>query len=325
MLPACDEGDGPSDAHYGVRVGDGGETPGAVAAIHAVTTLAAPSPPSPVCALTVDVEDWYQSCIDFDAPISERVVGNTGLLLEVLEARGARATFFVQGLVAEAFPGLVRDLVSAGHEVQSHGHTHRPLDRMSPAQLREELARGKAAVEDAAGVAVTAFRAPDFTIGTTNLWALELLAEAGFRVDSSIFPLRTRRYGIGGWELAPHVLELNGGGSLLEAPVAVAALGRLRIPVAGGGYVRLAPAAVLRRFLQGIVASGRPPVVYCHPYEFNTTELAEYRGRVPERFRRAQGLGRSAFAPRLANLLAAMRFGRLDHVLAAWGAATPGP
>lgn len=293
---------------------------GTVRAIRPIATLAEPCEPLPACALTVDVEDWYQSCIDFDAPISERVVRNTALLLDSLEESGARATFFVQGLVAEAHPGLVRDLVAAGHEVQSHGHTHRPLDRMSHAELREELARGRAAVEDAAGVALTAFRAPDFTIGERNLWALELLAEAGFRVDSSIFPIRTRRYGIAGWELAPHRLELGGGATMLEAPVAVARLGRLRVPVAGGGYARVAPGAVLRRLLQGIVAAGRPPIVYCHPYEFNPHELGEYRGRVPERFRRAQGLGRSAFVPRLQSLLATMRFGRLDEVLAAWGA-----
>ena len=294
---------------------------GGVRAIRPLGPLTRPRDPLPACALTVDVEDWYQSCIDFDAPISERVVRNTALLLEALEESGARATFFVQGLVAEAYPGLVRELVVAGHEVQSHAHTHRPLDRMSPAELREELVRGRAAVEDAAGVPVNAFRAPDFTIGADNLWALELLAETGFRVDSSIFPIRTRRYGIAGWELAPHRLDLESGAALLEAPVAVACLGRLRVPVAGGGYVRVAPGAVLRRLLRGIVAAGRPPIVYCHPYEFNPHELGEYRGRVPERFRRAQGLGRSAFVPRLQSLLATMRFGRLDDVLAAWGAA----
>lgn len=325
MLPACADGGGSDGAHYGVSVGPVDRTANAPSAIHPVATLAAPSAPLPVCALTADVEDWYQSCIDFDAPISDRVVRNTELLLESLEESGVRATFFVQGLVAEAHPGLVRDLVAGGHEVQSHAHTHRPLDRMSRAELRDELQRGKAAVEDAAGMPVTAFRAPDFTIGAGNLWALDQLADVGFRVDSSIFPFRTRRYGIAGWELAPHLIELRSGETLLEAPVAVATLGRLRIPVAGGGYMRVVPAAVLRRLLQGIVASGRPPVVYCHPYELNPNELEEYRGRVPERFRRAQGLGRSAFASRLRNLLVTMRFGRLDHVLAAWGAREPWP
>ena len=272
----------------------------------------------PVCALTVDVEDWYQSCVDFDAPISDRVVRNMALLHGVLGEAGVKATFFIQGLVAEAHPGVVKDLVAEGHEVQSHAHTHRPLDRMTREELRQELERGRAAVEEAGGVQVSAFRAPDFTIGPDNLWALEVVAEAGFRVDSSIFPMRTRRYGIAGWELGPHRIELSGGGELLEVPVAVWPLGRLRVPVAGGGYVRLAPHIALQWFLSHIVAAGRPPVVYCHPYEFNATELEEYRGLAPERFRRQQGLGRKAFVRRLRGLFEAMPFGRLDHVLDTW-------
>jgi len=268
------------------------------------------------------MEDWYQSCIDFDAPISERVLRNTTLLLEELDASGVRATFFVQGLVALTHPGLIRELAEAGHEVQSHAHTHRPLDKMNRAAVRSEIERGKAAVEDAAGVAVTAFRAPDFTIGRDNLWALEALAELEFQVDSSIFPLRTRRYGIAGWELGPHRIELESGAYLVEAPVAVWRRGPVRIPVAGGGYVRLLPGVLLERGLRDIVANGRPPIVYCHPYEFSPDELADYRGRVPERFRRAQGLGRKAFVPRLRNLLRSMQFGRLDEVLASWGVAS---
>jgi polysaccharide deacetylase family protein (PEP-CTERM system associated) len=287
--------------------------------VETLDELRPPAAGALVGALTVDVEDWYQSCIDFDAPITERVVRNTTLLLEQLDESGVRATFFVQGLVAVAHPGLIRELVTAGHEVQSHAHTHRPLDEMDGATLRDELERGKAAVEDAAGVAVTAFRAPDFTIGSGNLWVLETLAELGFELDSSIFPLRTRRYGIAGWELGPHRLELESGARLVEAPVAVWRRGRIRVPVAGGGYVRLAPGPLLERGLRGVVAGGRPPIVYCHPYEFNSEELADYRGQVPERFRIAQGLGRKAFVRRLRSLFRSMPFGRLDDALAAWG------
>lgn len=284
-------------------------------------TLRRPAPAEPVHAFTVDVEDWYQSCIDLDAPITERVVRNVDRVLAVLDERDVKGTFFVQGQVAEAFPGMVADLVAAGHEVQSHGHSHRPLFTLDRDGLREELRRARGTVEDAAGVRVTAFRAQDFSIRRDNLWALELLAEAGFEVDSSIFPIAMKRYGIAGWDVAPHAVQLENGGRLVEVPVAVWTRGRRRIPVAGGGYFRVLPGPVLDRALAAIAASGRPGIVYTHPYEFNSSELAEYRGAVPWRYLRSQGLGRSSFKRRVSGLLRRQRFGRMDTVLTAWGVA----
>jgi polysaccharide deacetylase family protein (PEP-CTERM system associated) len=281
--------------------------------------LVRPTGREPVAAFTVDVEDWYQSSIDFDAPITERVARNVERIVTLLDECGIKGTFFVQGRVAESFPGLVQSLVAEGHEIQSHGYSHRPLFAMNRQQLRDELERARKTVEDAAGTEVTAFRAQDFSIVADNLWALDILAEVGFEVDSSIFPMRTARYGIGGWPLAPHRLPAAGG-TILEVPVAVWARGRWRLPVAGGGYFRLLPTALVRRALDAIAASGRPPIVYCHPYEFNDSELDDYRGVVPSRVRISQGLGRSAFLARMREIVRSTAFGRFDHVLTAWGA-----
>jgi polysaccharide deacetylase family protein (PEP-CTERM system associated) len=269
-------------------------------------------------AFTVDVEDWYQSCIDFDAPITERVVKNVDTILELLDECGVKGTFFVQGLVAETFPKLPALLVSEGHEVQSHGYSHRPLFEMTRTQLRHELERARATLEDASGTRVTSFRAQDFSVVRENLWAVDVMAEVGFEVDSSIFPMRAGRYGIAGWPVAPHFLQADNGRRILEVPVAVLARGRWRFPVAGGGYFRVLPRAFLERGLRSIVDSGRPAVVYCHPYEFNTQELSDYRG-VSRRIRLSQNLGRASFPGRIRKLLGALRFGRFDDVLAAWG------
>jgi len=277
-------------------------------------------PAAPQCALTIDVEDWYQSCVDFDVPISGRVVRNTDRLLRVLDEHEVKATFFVQGMVAEAFPGLVRRLLAEGHDVQSHGHSHRPLFAMTPDQLRSELSKARTAIEDACGARVTMFRAPDFSIVRENLWALEVIAEAGFEVDSSIFPMAMRRYGIADWDPAPQVLSLPEGLRLTEIPVSVVTIRRWRFPVAGGGYFRALPLAVLERALRRILARGRPAVVYCHPYEFNPEELADYRRVVPWRSRMSQGLGRRRLVSRLQGLFERLMFGRLDEVLHAWPA-----
>lgn len=278
---------------------------------------AAPGKPRAAAAFTIDVEDWYQSCVDYDAPITDRVVRNVHRILDTLDEFGVKATFFVQGRVAETFPKLVQHLVEEGHEVQSHGHTHRPLSRMNRIELRDELERARSAVEDAAGMPVNAFRAQDFSIGTENLWALDVLADVGFAIDSSIFPIRTPRYGIAGWPVGPHEVALPGGGRILEVPVAVWKSGPWRVPVAGGGYFRFAPAGLLTRALRSIAAA-RPAVIYCHPYEFNATELADYRGAASARLLFSQGLGRDSFVRRIRHLLMAMPFGRFDAALAAW-------
>lgn len=269
-------------------------------------------------AFTVDVEDWYQSCLDYDAPISERVVRNVDRVLEVLDGCGVKASFFVQGRVAETYPNLVATLIAEKHEVQSHGYSHRPLSRMNRVELRNELERAKKTVEDAAGSAVTAFRAQDFSILADNLWALETMIELGFQVDSSIFAMRSRHYGIAGWPLEPHDIVLGDGSRILEVPVAIWSFGRMRFPVAGGGYFRLLPSRVIEAGIRAVAAAGRPAIVYCHPYEFNADELTDYRD-APRMFRHSQGLGRARFAGRMRSLLPKFGFGRLSDVLVAWG------
>lgn len=269
-------------------------------------------------AFTIDVEDWYQSCVDYHAPITERVVRNVERILALLDECEVRASFFVQGLVAETFPNLVRTLVTEGHEVQAHGYSHRPLYAMDHGELRAELDRAKKTVEDAAGVAVTTFRAPDFSIGSANLWAFEVLAEVGFEIDSSIFPMRSGRYGVPDWEVAPHRLVSDGGLRILEVPVAIWGSGRIRFPVAGGGYFRFVPRRVIEHGLRSIEGAARPAVVYCHPYEFSDNEFAELPS-IPRRTRMTQAFGRDRFPDRIRRLFSEFKFGRMDDVLSTWG------
>jgi polysaccharide deacetylase family protein (PEP-CTERM system associated) len=287
-------------------------------ACQSVNMTAGPLCGYPLCAFTVDVEDWYQACIDFDAPITERVVKNTERILAILNHRNIKATFFVQGRVAETFPHLLKHLVAEGHEIQSHGYSHRPVNKMNRKELRLELDLARKTVEDACGVQVTAFRAPDFTIGRENIWALEVLVETGFIVDSSIFPMKTSRYGIPGHPTVPHWIQLPNGAGIMEIPVAIWSSGKLRIPVAGGGYFRLMPGILLERFFTSMMTR-QPVIVYCHPYEFNVHELADYsRFNVSKVFLFTQGLGRTFHMRKIDNLLQRLPFGRFDQVLKTW-------
>jgi polysaccharide deacetylase family protein (PEP-CTERM system associated) len=283
-----------------------------------INMTAGPLSGRPLCAFTVDVEDWYQSSVDFDAPITERVVRNTERILAILDRRNVKGTFFVQGRIAETFPHLLQNLVAEGHEIQSHGYSHRPVNKMDRKALKVELELARKTVEDACGVQVTAFRAPDFTIDRENIWALEVLVETGFKVDSSIFPMRTHRYGISGYPMVPHRIQLPSGADIMEVPVAIWSSGKIRIPVAGGGYFRLIPGIILERFFASMMMR-QPVIIYCHPYEFNARELEEYnRMNVSKTFLFSQGLGRTFHGKKIDSLLQRLPFGRFDQVLETW-------
>ena len=84
----------------------------------------------------------------------------TPAVLELLARADARATFFVVGEQVARRPELVARIAAAGHLVALHGHRHRLQLRLSPAQLRDDLARGAAAVQEAAGVTPACHRPP---------------------------------------------------------------------------------------------------------------------------------------------------------------------
>lgn len=283
---------------------------------------AAPRPA--LSALTVDVEDWYQSYVDNDAPLSSRVVDNTEVVLEFLDVSGVKATFFVLGEVARRFPSLVARIHAAGHEVQCHGERHVSIASFRHRQLVDSLLRARHAIEDACGARVRAFRAPYFSVGAGRIAdVFDALAEAEFDVDSSIFPVQMRRYGVGDWPLSPTYVPMKRGGCLLEAPVAAFTwLGR-RVPVAGGGYLRAMPFRIARYAIERIGRQGRPAILYMHPYEFDAREVNAYRDAVGWCGRMHQGIGRAALVRRMRALLRCCAFDRLDRALSASG--TPYP
>jgi len=269
----------------------------------------------PLNAVTVDLEDWLEHS-DPLVRTHGRFPVNTRKVLAALADRSVHGTFFVLGLAAEQDPQLVREIRAAGHEVQSHGYGHELLHRMSPVQFRADLDHSKKLLEDLTGQEICGYRAPAFTITRQTLWALDVLVEAGFRYDSSIFPLRTRRYGIAGAPYYPHILRTPCGHELKEFPVATYALAGWRIPVGGGGYFRLFPYFVLRRGVKQLNAQGHSATIYMHPYEYNPGEIRELPYTVSWKTRLHQSLGRRYFPRRIDRLLAEFSFGTVQDVIA---------
>jgi polysaccharide deacetylase family protein (PEP-CTERM system associated) len=273
-------------------------------------------------AFTVDVEDYYQVSA-FEKHIhrdhwdhwESRVEANTRRMLQLLDRHEVNATFFVLGWVAERYPRLVREIHDRGHEVGSHGYWHRLVYELSPAEFREDLRRSRNALEDAVGAPVTAHRAASFSITSQSLWALEILVEEGFSVDSSIFPIHHDRYGIPRAEPRLHRLPTPAG-ELWEFPPSVARMARVNLPVSGGGYFRLFPLLWTHYCLRRINHRERQPFMfYVHPWEIDP-----HQPRVPaqsrlSRFRHYVGLAKNE--GKLDRLLGGFRFGRLRDVVAA--------
>ena len=169
----------------------------------------------------------------------------TRFLLERLAAHGTKATFFVVGEIARSHPQLVHDIASAGHEVGSHSWDHQRVHRFTPDTFRADLMRSKDELEQVIGAPVFGFRAPTFSVVRETAWAIDVLAECGFVYDSSIFPVRHDRYGIPqrrGNRSAPSGANRD----ILELPPLTWRIAGMNLPVAGGGYFRLFPLALMR-------------------------------------------------------------------------------
>ena len=264
--------------------------------------------------ITADIEDWPQSTWDHSLPITERAAANTRRLLDVLGRAGVRATLFVLAKFAAAFPGLVREMHAEGHEVAAHTWGHLEVFKKTRAEFLENARRTKDLLEQLIQATVRGYCAADFSIIRDSLWGLEVLAEAGYEYDSSIFPVERPRYGIPDWPRFPARVRLPGGRRIVEFPIAsYRALGR-NWPVGGGGYHRLLPGWATR-YLARRVISESPFVFYCHPYEFDPRELWEIPLEISLKTRLHQGLGRGRFEGRFLAFLRAFSGRRMIDAL----------
>lgn len=273
--------------------------------------------------LTFDVEDWHQ-LVEWKLTgrlpeCSDGVVRQTHDILEVLAAHGVRATFFVLGLVARAFPALVRDIDAAGHEVGSHGWSHQLVYRQTREEFARETTQAKTELENLLGARIYGYRAAEFSITHASPWALEVIARTGFRYDSSIFPIRGRRYGMPDAPVAPYDVRTESG-RLVELPMTVVDWRARRYAVGGGGYFRLWPYAITRAAIRTVNAEGRAAVAYFHPYEFSASwlfpRIVSPRAFVTGgRYLVFHNLNRGANRRRFARLLQDFRFAPAAELL----------
>jgi len=242
--------------------------------------------------MSVDVEDYFM-VEAFSGSVKpstwdqwpSRVVNSTRRALDLFEKHAVKGTFFFVGWVARKFPELVRDVHARGHELACHSYWHRTVYSLTPEEFRQDTRAAVEAIEDAAGVRVSGYRAPSWSITKQSLWALDILAEEGFTYDSSIYPIHHDLYGVPGAQRFPYTHRLKNGLSLPEfPPTTVRWLGQ-NLPAAGGGYLRILPMAythwVFRKFERDY---DEKVVVYFHPWELDP-EQPRIKEKLKSRFR----------------------------------------
>lgn len=277
----------------------------------------------PLHAMSIDVEDYFHvaalaGVIPRESWESQpsRVQANTERLLALFARHDVKATFFVLGWVAEQHPDLVRKIDQAGHEIASHGYSHQLIYRQSPDVFRKETRHSKALLEDLTGKPVYGYRAASYSITRDSLWALDILAECGFRWDSSIFPVHHDNYGIPGTPCSPYTLKTDSGAILQEFPLTTARVFGFPVPAAGGGYFRQFPYPVFRYLFSRASGFGaRPQIFYLHPWEVDPGQPRFNNASWLSRFRHYTNLDKCEH--RLERLLQDFRFGTVSESFAA--------
>jgi polysaccharide deacetylase family protein (PEP-CTERM system associated) len=285
---------------------------------HDPLELSAPSGAAVVNAMTCDVEDYFQ--VSAFAPYIARdswpqrecrVEANMERILALFERHGVKATFFTLGWIAERYPQVVRRIVAGGHELASHGYGHLRASDQSRSEFDNDIRSSKALLEDIGGVPVIGYRAPSFSIGHGNLWALDALREAGYRYSSSIYPVVHDHYGMP--DAPRFAFYPQGPDGLLEVPITTVRMGSRNLPAGGGGYFRLLPYALSRWMLQRVNRDDRRSALfYFHPWEIDPGQPRPQGLDAKSRFRHYINIGR--MERRLARLARDFKWDRMDQV-----------
>lgn len=221
--------------------------------------------------LTFDIEDWYNHddySRDFAWEKHEvRIYEGTERILAALDERGLKGTFFCVGWIAEHHPKVIQWIVERGHHIGCHSYQHELATRFSCEEFKEDTYKAKCLIEDVAGCEVDAYRVPSFSITKDNLWAFDVLAELGFKYDSSVFPSHHEFGGLPDFPSVPHIIRTQHG-NLKEFPISLGKLLGREMVYSGGGYFRVMPYWLLKWMTQ----NSEYVLAYYHPSDFDPNQ-----------------------------------------------------
>ena len=226
-------------------------------------------------AFTCELEDWFHILASNKVPrfedwpkltlLAERSVEK---LLQLFEETGTRATFFCLGWMAERMPNLIRKCQRAGHEIASHGYGHLLAYEVSPKIFQEDIVRSKKILEDITGEEVTGFRSAGFSVKENNKWVFDVVVDAGFKYDASVFPAHHGHGGLYSASPLPYFINTSSG-PLIEIPASTIKVLLYRFCMFGGGYLRISPLWSIKLGVKKLSQIGQPLIIYIHPREID--------------------------------------------------------
>lgn len=227
--------------------------------------------------LTFDIEDWWvyeKAGLGDKVQWRKRLDGYLDSILELLDNRGFKATFFVLGKMVEYAPDVVLKIDRAGHHIGSHSYSHTFLRNFDYAQAEEDTRKGIDAVEQLIGKKVTAYRAPAFSITPENKYMFEILHKCGIEIDASIFPAGRAFGGFADFKSdKPVIIDYNGV-KIKEFPIPMTEVMGKRIAYSGGGYFRLFPYSRIK----SIISHSDYVMTYFHIKDMDAGQVRRYRG-----------------------------------------------
>lgn len=268
-------------------------------------------------AISIDVEDYFQVSAfehsidrnDWDS-IEHRIVKSTQQVLDLLAVTDTKATFFTLGWVAERYPEIIKRIVRDGHELASHGYGHQRVTDLSPEQFKTDIIKAKAILENISGVEIKGYRAPSYSIGKKNIWALDVLAETEHEYSSSIYPIQHDHYG---YPEAPRFIFKDKKTGLIEIPITTMKFMNHLFPAGGGGFFRLYPYRLSKWVINRVNQQDKmPSIFYFHPWEIDPDQPRQQNISAKSRFRHYLNLDKTE--GRLKSLLNDFNWGRMDEV-----------
>lgn len=211
-------------------------------------------------AATVDAEEWNDTVLFHGASGGGNFPANVAAILALLGGRKVKATFFLLGELALRYPAETEAIAAAGHEVASHGHTHRSLWRMTRQEFALDLKKSRSAIAGAAGALPAGYRSPTWSLKGREKEFLPVIRDAGFSYDSSLYPAGFGAPGRGPYEIIP---------GLTEFPPSVFRLAGLRLPFLGGTFLRWAGPGFMAERIKRLNTAGLPALLYFHSWEFD--------------------------------------------------------